>query len=147
MKNLAIALTLSIAACTGDIPEQGTPPSASDSPKQTKCLVRSPENIQMWINAMPGPNSSTDLIAEFTVTAPTPGYTFDMKVLEVMERMPPQYVFEFIAQAPDGIVTQVETKTDVRIELADFEYSENAAATVKCGDSTLFYLDKVETAY
>ena len=96
---------------------------------------------------MPGPNSNPTLIAQFKIIAPTPGYTFDLKILEVAESMPPHYVFGLVASPPDGMVTQVETETNVRIEMPDFDYAQIASATVKCGDDTLFRLDEVETAY
>jgi len=137
---------LILTACKTDGPKGGPNPGP-ETPVMSECLIHSPKNVQMWINAMPGPESSPALIATFSVTAPTPGYEFELKVLDVMESYPPQYVFSLIATPPSGIVLQVETETDVRVEIPDFDYEQIASATVKCGDSTLFTVEKVETAY
>ena len=146
MKYAALTLSLFIISCSG-----GAPAPAADTVQKgtqmTNCLLHSPKDIQMWINAMPGAGTNPTLIGQFKITAPTPGYSFELKVLEVQESFPPRYVFDLVATPPNGIVTEVETETDVRVEIPNFEYSEIASATVECSGETLFSLDEVETAY
>jgi len=146
MKYLTTAALLLVSACSGN----GTEPIDNQQPPQVTagdCPVHSATDVNMWINAMPGPNDNPTLLTTFKVTAPTPGYEFGLKVLEERESFPPQYVFELVTRPPDGITTQVETETDVRIELPKFPYDQVASATVKCAGNTLFTTDSIETAY
>lgn len=146
MKFTQLAFLVFIAACENTA-QDPVPAPQPDTPTTASCPIHSPKDVQMWINAMPGPGATPTLIVNFKVTAATPGYNFDLKVLEVSESIPPQYVFDLAVTPPQGVVMQVETETDVRIEIANFDYAEIASATVKCGDSTLFTVDVVETAY
>lgn len=146
MKHLFLPLILFSGACS-ETTGASTPTPKEPSSAMTKCLAHSPNDVAMWINAMPGANDNPTLIAMFKVTAPTPGYRFDFKILEVKESEPPQYVFDLVSFPPTGIVTEVETETDVRIEIPGFDHAKIAAATVMCDGKVLFELDEVETAY
>ena len=146
MKIPVLALALLMASCTGtEIP--GPAPVVSDGPAMSACNLHSPRDIAMWINAMPGPGASPTLISTFKAVAPTPGYTYKLEVREVKESYPPQYVFSLVATPPSGIVTQVETEMDIRVEIPNFEYTEIASATVLCAGKPLFSLESVQTAY
>lgn len=144
MKNLMIPAILLVSACAGPEPTQTSSPNEVTS---EKCPVISVSDPAMWINAMPGPNNNPTLITNFTATTPTPGYAFDLNVLEVKESAPPQYVFDLITTPPEGNVIQVLHEAEVRIEIANFAYDEIASATVKCGGSELFSVESVETAH
>lgn len=146
MKNMILPLAVLVSACSGNVetPADLPPPNQNGS---LFCPVHSARDVQMWINAMPGPNDNPTLLTTFTATAPTPGYTFDLRVLEVRESFPPQYVFELVSTPPEGITTQVETPTDVRIEIPNFAYDQIALAIVKCGENVLFTMDSIETVY
>ena len=146
MRYLIAACGLLLAACSSSVDAPAEEPVADDN-EPSECLVHSASDVQMWINAMPGPNNNPTLFAKFKVTAPTPGYTFALKELLVKESYPPQYVFELIATPPDGIVAQVETVTDVALEIPNFAYDTIASASVECGKTTLFHTDSIETAY
>lgn len=146
MKQMIFAAALFSAACNGSI-STDTDPVTDNETAASDCRIHSPKDVTMWINAMPGPNATPTLIATFSATAPTPGYTFALKTLEVRESYPPQYVFDLVATPPAGIVSQVETETDIWVEIQDFADSEIASATVMCGGTPLFELDSVETAY
>ena len=146
MKYLILTAALLGGACSSS--DQA--PAASTQPEQLVkigCPVHSASDISMWINAMPGPNDNPTLMTRFRVIAPTPGYEFSLEVLEIKESYPPHYVFGLTATPPEGIVAQVETYTDVAIEIPNFAYDTIASATVKCGESTLFAVESVETAY
>ena len=146
MKYLISSFVLLTVACSGSIPAPAETPQQS-SEISTECAVHSATDVQMWINAMPGPNDNPTLLTTFKVTTSTPGYTFALEELQVRESYPPQYVFGLITRPPDGIVTQVETVTDVRLEIPNFAYDQIASASVNCGNTTLFTVDAVETVY
>lgn len=146
MKYLIAGAALLASACSSGTPAPENPTTPVTAPV-SNCLLHSPSDVQMWINAMPGPNDNPTLLSTFKITAPTPGYAFDLQVLEVRESFPPQYVFELVATPPGGIVTQVETVEEVRLELPKFDYETIASAMVKCGKTTLFTVESVDTVY
>ena len=79
----------------------------------------------------------------FTVTAPTPGYQFALKVDKVMESFPEQVVLDLIVTRPSGIVIQVVTETKVNIKLDNFPGTEGSSVQVNCGGKPFFEVDKV----
>lgn len=146
MKYFILAAALLGTACSS---KEQTSASSTQSEKlvEVVCPVHSASDISMWINAMPGPNDNPTLMSRFKVVAPSPEYGFSLEILEVKESYPPQYVFELTATPPDGVVAQVETITQVAIDIPNFAYDTIASATVKCGETILFAVESVETAY
>jgi hypothetical protein len=109
------------------------------------CLASQPKNVNMWINAMPGPGTGgrNPLRASFTVTTPTPGYQFSLKVNRVMESFPEQVVLDLIVKRPEGMVIQVVTESQVNIKLDAFPGSEGSSVQVNCGGKLFFKAEKV----
>ena len=146
MKYVLGASAFLLTACAVTDPPE-TDPSSQEKNLHSDCPVHSPTDVQMWINAKPGPNDNPTLIATLKVTAPTPGYSFSLDEVLVKESFPPHYVFELVVTPPGNIYTQVETITDIRLEIPNFDYETIASAAVRCGKTTLFEIDPVETVY
>ena len=124
----------------GQIGKKPSPPQANE-----RCLVAQPKDVHLWINAMPMPGTSnrSPLRATFTVTAPTPGYQFALKVNRVMESLPEQVVLDLLVTRPSGMVAQVVTDTKVNVKLDDFPGSEGSSIQVNCGGKSFFKVNSV----
>ena len=148
MLRLAIfsSLVLILAACE-EYSHRADPIIQSGDPVTMSCPVKDPRNVNIWINAMPGMNDNPTLIAEFTVTAPTPGYSFDLELSTVQESMPPTYIYDLVATPPAEPVIQVETEVEVRIEKPRLDYKELLGLEIMCGGTSLIRLDEVVTAH
>lgn len=118
---------------------------AAESGAMNNCPLRPATDINIWINAMPGPSGPT-LIAIFQGTTPTPGYKFEGKVVEIQESVPPSYVIDIVPTPPSGIVTQVVTTAEVRLDIP-IESSEARSVTLTCRGQTLFTVNDVMTAH
>lgn len=131
-KVLLTVLALVSYGCAGTSVTDNKTPDVPSPAKQ--CLASQPKDAHMWINAMPGPGASgrPPLHATFTVTTPTPGYTFALKVNRVMESFPEQVVLDLIVTRPTGMVAQVVTESKVNIQLGNFPGSEGSAVQVNC---------------
>lgn len=131
---------MGLTACAGAANDQ----SDITEPKNL-CPIMDAKDLNLWINAMPGP-SGPKLIAMFKGTLPTPGYRFKSTVTEIMESDPPIYTIDIKAKAPLGIVAQVLTPTDIRIDVP-IQSKEARSVTLTCGDTELFTVTDVETAH
>jgi len=145
---LSTGLLLMVCSCASPIAVSNTDIPSKNKPVNAiadRCLVTQPKDVHLWINAMPGPKTGkqSPLRAAFTVTAPTPGYQFALKVNRVMESSPEQVVLDLVVTRPAGMVIQVVTETKVNIELADFPGSEGSAVHVNCGGAPFFKVDRV----
>ena len=109
------------------------------------CPLKPASDINLWINAMPGPSEPT-LIAIFQGTTPTPGYEFEGKVVEIQESDPPSYIIDIVPTPPSGIVAQVVTTAEVRLDIP-IESSEARSVTLTCRGQTLFTVNDVMSAY
>lgn len=109
------------------------------------CSLKPAGDINLWINAMPSPNGPI-LIAIFQGTTPTPGYEFKGKVVDIQESDPPSYVIDIVATPPSGIVAQVVTTAEVRLDIP-IESSEAHSVTLTCQGQTLFTVNHVMTAH
>ena len=118
-------------------------PDTPVAPKQ--CLASQPKSVSMWVNLMPGPGASgrAPLHASFTVTTPTPGYQFALKLNRVMESFPEQVVLDLIVTRPTGMVAQVITESEVSLKLANFPGSEGSSVQVNCEGVPFFKVDKL----
>jgi len=114
-------------------------------PTDERCLVAQPKDVHLWINAMPMPGMGNrpPLRATFTVTAPTPGYQFALKVNRVMESDPEQVILDLLVTRPSGMVAQVVTDTKVNVKLDKFPGSEGSPVQVNCGGKAFFKVDSV----
>ena len=109
------------------------------------CPITDAKDLNLWINGMPGPDGPV-LIGIFSALAPTPGYSFKGEVTEILESAPPSYVIEVVPTPPDGMVTQVITPTEVRVDVP-IDSTEARSVTLTCGDEALFVVDDVTTAW
>ncbi len=109
------------------------------------CPIMDTKDLNLWINAEPNPDGPT-LIAIFKGTAPTPGYGFKGRISKILKSDPPSYVIDIAAIPPAGIVAQVLTPTEVRLDIP-VQSSEARSVTLTCAGQTLFTVDKVTTAW
>ena len=126
-------LLLAVGAC------QAVPP-----PISMACPVVGSSDWKAWVNAMPGPNMQSKLIATGKVTLPTGGYTFRWGAPRVMESYPVQVSVELIPIPPAGPATQALATHDVRGEWP--MQPPVGALNVTCGDMVLGRISPVETA-
>ena len=119
------------------------------APVTGNCPVQMPKDINFWINAMPGPNTGQGkpLLGTFTVTAPTPGYTFTAKVDRIMESQPIQAIINLTATPPSGTVIQVLTETEVNIRIPNFPGKEDSRVSVHCGGKPFFTVKKIAVTH
>jgi len=115
-----------LSSCVGSTSINNSGSSTIVDPKEpvasVPCLASQPKDVNMWINAMPGPGTSSrsPLRASFTVTTPTPGYQFSLKVNRVMESFP-----------------------QVNIMLENFPGSVGSSVQVNCGGKPFFKINKL----
>ena len=142
-KILLASLVLTTYSCAGTSATDGGEPVMPAPTKQ--CMASQPKDAHMWINAMPGPGASErpPLQVTFTVTTPTPGYQFALKVNRVMESFPEQVVLDLVVTRPSGMVAQVVTESKVNIQLANFPGSEGSAVQVNCEAKPFFKVKEV----
>ncbi len=138
---------LMLAACTQ--PSSRAPATEPETmPGETgNCPVRNPKNIEAWINAMPGMNDNPTLIVQFTATAPTPGDTFTLDYASNEGGYSRIAELNLYSSMPLEPVIQVETETDIRVEMPNFYRDEIEALRIYCAGELLLSLDDVITAY
>lgn len=140
---LSTAFVIALSGCgSNPVAPKPVPPTAN-------CPVQAPKDINFWINVMPGPGNSAGkpLIGTFTVTAPTPGYTFSANVERVMESHPIQAVLNLTATPPSGMVTQVITETSVNIRIPNFPGAEGSRVSVYCAGKPFIPAQNVSVAH
>lgn len=142
MKNLLLASCVGagLVAVTGCV--EADP---KDAPAPSNCSILEAQDAQAWINGMPGPGYPKMNIT-FKAMMPTPGYSFAAEVTSIMEMDPPSYVVNVTATPPSGMVIQVLSEEEVRVDVP-VQQTEAASVEITCGGATLFTVDQVETAY
>lgn len=146
---LPISLAVMLSSCVGSTSINNSGSSSivdSQEPvASVSCLASQPKDVNMWINAMPGPGTSSrsPLRASFTVTTPTPGYQFSLKVNRVMESFPEQVVLDLIVKRPEGVVIQMVTQSQVNVMLENFPGSVGSSVQVNCGGKPFFKINKL----
>lgn len=109
------------------------------------CSITDAKDLNIWINAMPSPDGPV-LIAIFAATMPTPGYSFIGEVMETQKTNPPSYVLDITPTPPSGMVAQVLTPTEVRLDIP-VESTQAQSVTLTCAGKTLFTVNEVTTAW
>jgi hypothetical protein len=110
-----------------------------------RCLVTNPTDVTLALVGVPGSTTNKQALrANFTVTAPTPGYKFALKVKEVKESYPEQVVLDLIVTRPAGVVIQVISNTKVNTMLSSFPYSKDSSVQVNCGGKPFFKVGKIQ---
>lgn len=85
---------------------------------------------------MPGPDATPTLNISGEVDLPTPGYTTILRAGPADRMMPPGLRFRLETGAPQGIVTQVVTPTEVRYRQPT-PHDRIREIMIRCGDRTL----------
>ena len=143
---LLTGLLLTTYGCAGTAkPEKPVIDKPEMPVEKGQCFASQPKAVSMWVNKMPGPGASGGgtLNTSFTVTTPTPGYLFALKVNKVMESSPEQVVLDLIVTRPKGIVAQVITQSEVSLRVANFPGSPGSVVQVNCGGKPFFKVDKL----
>lgn len=118
-----------LAACSTMYEPAGKRASSS-------CPAIDNRNWHAWIDRMPGPGATTTLNISGEVDLPTPGYELRLRAGPADRMMPPGQRFALEWQAPQGIVTQVITATQVTYR-EPTPYSSLRSVTISCGGKEL----------
>ena len=139
----AIALT-ALAACTSDdAPAEPAPP-----PKPApiaSCPVLESRDWAAWVNAMPGPAATKELIATGQVTMPTPGYALTLTAGMADRSATPTQQLILTATPPTGPVPQVLHTQAVRYQGPAISMNYRAIR-IMCGGTMLTEIDDVPVA-
>lgn len=127
---LAILGTAGCASASNeDLPPMPTSPAAD-------CPVSASRNWHAWIDKMPGPGATMTLNISGEVDLPTPNYSVELVAGPADRMMPPGLRFKLAATAPNGMVTQVITPTQVTYR-AETPYPKIREILIGCGGETL----------
>ena len=132
----AAGTAMAAALLAGCVPVDDAPPPASD------CPVSDSRNWHAWIDRMPGPGSKPTLHISGEVDLPTPGYQVSLKPGPADRAMPPGQRFTLETRAPDGMVAQVITPTEVRYR-GPATYPRYREIIIGCGGSALVTIPDV----
>lgn len=141
----AIALT-ALAACAGDdAPAEPVPPPSVPSPVTGSCPVIESRDWAAWVNAMPGPAATKELIVTGQVTLPTPGYAVTLTAGMADRSATPVQQLVLTATAPTGMVPQVLTTQAVRYQGPAISMNYRAIR-IMCGGTMLTEITDVPVA-
>lgn len=116
IERAATALTLAaLTACQPIDEPQPANPEPLPAPSASCPVIESSE-WAAWVNAMPGPGSTKQLIATGKVILPTPGYTLTLTAGMADHSATPVQQLILTATPPLGMVTQVLTTQPVRYQ-------------------------------
>lgn len=139
----ALALTTLSACMTVDEPP--APSVASPPQPVTSCPVIESRDWAAWVNAMPGPGATKQLIATGQVVLPTPGYTVTLTAGMADRSATPMQQLILTATPPTGMVTQVLTTQPVRYEGPAISMNYRAVR-IMCGGEMLSEITDVPVA-
>ncbi len=142
------ATMLILAALTACQPMDEPPPPANPEPPpvpSASCPVIESSEWAAWVNAMPGPGSTKQLIATGQIVLPTPGYTVTLTVGPADRSATPVQQLILTAIPPSGMVTQVLTTQPVRYQgpAISMQYR---AVRIMCGGQMLSEITDVLVA-
>ncbi len=114
-RTAAVAALTALAGCANvEVPAEPVEP-----PKPAPvaaCPVIESRDWAAWVNAMPGPAATKELIVTGQVTLPTPGYTVTLGAGMADRSATPVQQLILTATAPTGMVPQVLTTQPVRYQ-------------------------------
>lgn len=141
------ATTLTLAALTACQPIDEPPPANPEPPAapSASCPVIESSEWAAWVNAMPGPGSTKQLIATGKVVLPTPGYTVTLTAGMADRSATPMQQLILAATPPTGMVTQVLTTQPVRYEGPAIS-TNYRAIRIMCGGQMLSEITDVPVA-
>ena len=141
------ATALTLAALTACQPIDEPPPANPEPPPppSASCPVIESSEWAAWVNAMPGPGSTKQLIATGKVVLPTPGYTVTLTAGMADRSATPVQQLILTATPPSGMVTQVLTTQPVRYQgpAISMQYR---AIRIMCGGQMLSEITDVPVA-
>ncbi|MEM1420917.1 MAG: hypothetical protein AAF661_06600 [Pseudomonadota bacterium] len=134
---LALCALVGTAACA-QTDATPTPPDATAS-----CPVIDSRDWRAWVDAEAG--GSRVLRVSGEVDLPTPGYSAAWRLGPADRRAPPAQFLDLAFAAPDGIVAQVVTSTQVSYQ-GDAVYPAYRAIRIRCGDRVLAEITEIPEA-
>lgn len=139
----ALALT-ALAGCAN----ADTPADPVEPPKPApvaSCPVIESRDWAAWVNAMPGPAVSKQLIVTGQVTMPTPGYALALTAGMADRSATPTQQLILTATPPAGPMPQVLHTQPVRYQGPAISMNYRAVR-IMCGGSMLTEIDDVPVA-
>lgn len=138
--------TLALAALTGCMTMDDAPPaSAEPQQAQGNCPIMESRDWAAWVNAMPGPSATKELIVTGQVTVPTPGFTIALTAGMADRSATPIQQLILTATPPGSMVPQVLTTMPVRYQgpAISMQYR---GVRVMCGGQMLTEITDVPVA-
>ena len=135
-------LALLVSSCSAANDPTTKPP---EKPKPNSCSVIDGSDWVAWLNRMPGPDGPS-LHLSGKIVLPTPGYTIKVKAGPLDKSNPPVQRLNLELTPPTGIVAQVVSSQEVKVQLPALA-SSYGAVIVSCGDKTLATITDVQTVY
>jgi hypothetical protein len=133
---------IALAGCATDDP----PPVEQPKPDPiASCPVIESRDWAAWVNAMPGPGATKQLIATGQVTMPTPGYTIALTAGMADRSATPTQQLILTATPPTNPVAQVLTTQPVRYQGPAISMNYRAIR-IMCGGQMLSEIDDVPVA-
>ena len=139
--------TLALAALTSCMPTADAPPANAEPPpaSSSSCPVIESREWAAWVNAMPGPGATKELIATGQVVLPTPGYTVTLTAGMADRSATPVQQLILTATPPSGMVPQVLTTLPVRYQGPAISMNYKAVR-IMCGGQMLSEIADVPVA-
>lgn len=139
---LPLLTFIALAGCTTDDPEPAPPPKPAPV---ASCPVIESREWAAWVNAMPGPGASKELIVTGQLVLATPGYTVTLTAGIADRSATPVQQLVLTAAPPSGMVPQVLTTQGVRYQgpAISMQYR---AVRIMCGGQMLSEIADVPVA-
>ena len=141
-----IAATFALVALTNcqpvdDAPPGDTPPARPNA----SCPVVESRAWAAWVNAMPGPGATRELIATGEIVLPTPGYRATLSAGAADRSATPVQQLILDLTPPSGPVAQVLTTESVRYQGPAISMRYRAVR-IMCGGQMLAEITDVPVA-
>lgn len=145
MRQALLILSLTTLSACMTVDEPSAPPTEPPAQPVASCPVIESRDWAAWVNAMPGPAATKQLIATGQVVLPTPGYTVTLTAGMADRSATPMQQLILTATPPTGMVTQVLTTVPVRYDgpAISMQYR---AVRIMCGGQMLSEITDVPVA-
>jgi hypothetical protein len=110
------------------------------------CPVIESRDWAAWVNAMPGPSATRELIVTGQVTMPTPGYALTLTAGMADRSATPVQQLVLSAVPPSGMVPQVLATEAVRYQGPAISMTYRAVR-IMCGGTMLTEISDVQVAH
>lgn len=141
----AAVLALTAAAGCAGVEAPADPVEPPKPAPVAACPVIESRDWAAWVNAMPGPGTTKELIATGQIVLPTPGYTVTLTAGMADRSATPTQQLILTATPPAGMVAQVLTTQSVRYQgpAISMQYR---AVRIMCGGTMLTEIANVPVA-